>query len=65
MEYTEIKVLISSIAPDHPIGSGKWIIRPVSTSIASSKYDLYSVVIHEIGHMLLCYANQGTMFQNI
>ncbi|MBK9689293.1 MAG: matrixin family metalloprotease [Saprospiraceae bacterium] len=29
---TEIKVLISSIAPDHPMGSGKWKIKPIINS---------------------------------
>ena len=39
-----------------------WYVS-LNTSIPSSKYDLYSVLIHEIGHLLLMkHANQGTMF---
>lgn len=39
-----------------------WFVS-LSTSIPGTKYDLYSVMIHEIGHMLLMYhANQGTMY---
>lgn len=39
-----------------------WFVS-LNTPIPSTKYDLYSVMIHEIGHMLLMYhANQGTMF---